>query len=436
MSDLSLDLEKLKQEHERLWLVLQASQLGLWDWNMETGAVEIDQRWSAMLGYKVNDLAPFTIDKFMDLCHPDDKPIVDQAVKNHIEKSTDFYQVEIRLAHKNGAWVWIKSTGMIVDRSEAGTPLRMTGIHENVTEQTNQRIQGEIARSQLETAQRLGGLGSWYLDLATDKVTWSDELFKMQGLEPEKEPPPASTHHQLFSPESWEQLTQALEKTISNGEPYERELEMFNNGIFHGWMLARGEAIRNPLGEIVGVLGVALDITQRKTRETELRKRALRDPLTHLGNRASFDISLTQAVKLGHHDGGTFALLMVDIDHFKNINDQFGHEVGDKALVAVGERLNATLRGDDQIFRVGGDEFIVILPESISPQKSAEISQRICEAFRKPLLKLKEPLTATVSIGMVIWDGQENTTDLVRRADEALYVAKSAGRDQLYTPEI
>jgi len=104
--------------------------------------------------------------------------------------------------------------------------------------------------------------------------------------------------------------------------------------------------------------------------------------------------------------------------------------------VAVGERLNATLRGDDQIFRVGGDEFIVILPESISPQKSAEISQRICEAFRKPLLKLKEPLTATVSIGMVIWDGQENTTDLVRRADEALYVAKSAGRDQLYTPEI
>lgn len=436
MTEMSKDLETLKQENERLWLVLAASQLGLWDWNMKTGVVETDQRWLDMLGYQVEDLAPFSIDKFMELCSPDDLATVQNAVAKHTEMHTEYYQVEIRLRHKNGDWVWIKSTGMIVERASDGSPLRMTGVHEDVTEVTNQRIQGEIARSQLETAQRLGGLGSWYLDLATDRVTWSDELFRMQGLEPDKEPPPASTHHQLFSPESWEQLTEALGKTISNGEPYELELEMFNNGKFHGWMLARGEAIRDPLGEIAGVLGVALDITERKTRETELRKRALRDPLTNLGNRASFDISLTQAVKRGGHDGKRFALLMVDIDQFKNINDQFGHDIGDRALVAFGERLGKTLRGDDQIFRVGGDEFIVILPDSISAKKSAEISERICEAFRKPLLQLEEPLTATVSVGMVIWNGEESSAEVVRRADEALYVAKSAGRNQHYTPEL
>ena len=432
MGNLTPDLERLKSENERLWLVLQASQLGLWDWDMVTGTVDIDARWLSMLGYSEQDFDQFNIDRFMSLCHPDDIQVVDKAIKTHVASETPFYQVEIRLAHKSGDWVWIKSTGMIVARAEDGTPLRMTGVHENVSEIAVQRIRGEIARNQLEAAQRLGGLGSWYLDLATDKVTWSDELFKMQGLEPDKEPPPASTHHQLFSPESWEKLNQALGKTISEGIPYELELEMFNNGTFHGWMLARGEAIQNPQGEIVGVLGVALDITDRKAREGELRRRALRDPLTQLSNRVSFDIGLAQSIKLARHDGGEFALMMVDIDNFKGINDSLGHEVGDKALIAVADRLNKTLRSDDQVFRLGGDEFMVILPSSVSAKKSAEIAERVCEAFRSPLLELDQPLIATVSIGLVVWDKEESGTELIRRADEALYKAKSAGRNQSY----
>jgi diguanylate cyclase (GGDEF)-like protein/PAS domain S-box-containing protein len=426
----------LNSEHERLWLALQASQLGLWDWNMSTGAVEVDQRWLEMLGYGQQDLNPFSIAKFMELCHPDDQKIVDLAIKNHIEQQTGFYQVEIRLAHKSGIWVWIKSTGMIVERSSTGTPLRMTGIHENVTDLVNQRIQGEIARSQLEAAQRLGGLGSWYLDIATDKVTWSDELFRMQGLEPNTEPPAASTHHQLFSPESWEQLKAALAETIEAGIPYELELEMYNNGIFHGWMLARGEAIRNPGGEIVGVLGVALDITRSKSQESELRQRALLDPLTKLGNRANFDLSLSQAIKLTKHNQNKFALMLIDIDYFKLINDEFGHDVGDQALVKLAERLIQTLRSEDKIFRLGGDEFIVILPNSVSAQKAAEIAERVCQAFRQPLIDLDQPLNATVSIGLVLWNGSETPAELIKRADEALYKAKSAGKNQYYAPEL
>jgi len=436
MSDSQQKSEILDSEHERLWLALRASQLGLWDWNMTTGIVEIDQRWVAMLGYSLNDLNPFSIEKFIELCHPNDRELVDSAIKNHTAKQTDFYQVEIRLAHKSGGWVWIKSTGMIVKRSDDGSPIRMTGIHENVTELVNQRIQGEIARSQLEAAQRLGGLGSWYLDIATDKVTWSDELFRMQGLKPDTEPPPASTHHQLFSPDSWELLTAALTKTITDGIAYELELEMFNNGMFHGWMLARGEAIRNPSGEIVGVLGVALDITRSKSQETELRKRALRDPLTELGNRDNFDLSLAQAFKLARHSQNKFALMLIDIDFFKNINDEFGHDIGDSALIKLAERLTSTLRSVDQIFRLGGDEFIVILPNSVSPQKSVEIAERVCQAFRQPLLHLPEPISATVSIGLVIWNGIETPVELIKRADDALYKAKSAGRNQYYSPEL
>lgn len=436
MTDFKSQMERLKKDNERLWLVLEASQMGLWDWDMVSGSVEVDDHWIDMLGLEHHEIRPFSIDKFLALCHPADTEKVNKAIAEHASKQTEFYQVEIRLRGKEGKWHWIKSTGKITSRSAQGEPTRMSGVHEDVSELMIQRIQGEIARSQLEAAQRLGGLGSWYLDLATDKVTWSAELFRMQGLEPDKEPPPASTHHQLFSPESWERLSQALAKTISDGTPYELELEMFNNGSFHGWMLARGEVIRSPEGQIVGVLGVALDITQRKSRETELRKKALLDPLSQLGNRTAFEISLAQTIKHANQSGSSFALIMLDIDHFKEINDQHGHDVGDRALVQVAERLRATLRGDDQIFRIGGDEFVVVLANPMPKEKLGEIAARLVLAFRTPILQLKKPLVATISAGLVGWNGREDSHDLLKRADEALYRAKTAGRNQLASDDL
>jgi diguanylate cyclase (GGDEF)-like protein len=274
-------------------------------------------------------------------------------------------------------------------------------------------------------------LGSWYLDIETDKVTWSEELFRMQGLEPGLEPPPASTHHQLFSPESWAELSAALGQTITEGKPYELELEMFNNGTFHGWMLARGVAIRDPQENIVGVLGVALDITDRKSREAVLRKKALQDPLTELGNRASFDVALAQASRLAEHTTGTFSLMFLDLDHFKDVNDKLGHDVGDRTLIALADRLRATLRGTDQIFRIGGDEFAVVLTDELPLEKIVEIGERVVVAFRKPLLDAQGPVTATLSIGLVTWDGSEAIPDLLRRADACLYAAKEAGRNRL-----
>jgi diguanylate cyclase (GGDEF)-like protein len=307
----------------------------------------------------------------------------------------------------------------------------MVGVLEDVAELVGQRITLEIAQQQLEAAQRLAKLGSWYLDVETDQVTWSEELFRMQGLEPGSVPPPASTHHQLFSPESWEQLSHALGLTITEGTPYELELEMFNNGVFRGWMLARGVAIRGPQDNIVGVLGVALDITERKGRETVLRQKAMQDSLTGLGNRAHFEATVLEAKRSATNAGETFALMFLDLDFFKIVNDTFGHDVGDQALIALAKRLGNTVRGTDHIFRLGGDEFAVVITDVVSTEKLLEIGQRVIDAFRRPLLQLAEPLTATVSAGFVVWDGIESTPELLRRADTALYKAKESGRDQV-----
>ena len=427
----SVHRETPEDESQRLALVLESSQLGMWDWDMTTGDVLIYNRTREILGYSPEELKPFSFDQFIGLCHPGDREAVRGAIEAHEKAGSGHYQVEIRMQHKTAGWHWTKATGKIVRRSSDGKPLRMVGVLEDVAQLVGQRITLEIAQQHLEAAQRLAKVGSWYLDVETDQVTWSEELFRMQGLEPGIVPPPASTHHQLFSPQSWEQLNHALSLTITEGAPYELELEMVNNGVFRGWMLARGVAIRGPQDKIVGVLGVALDITERKSRETALRQRAMRDSLTGLGNRANFDVTLAEAKRSSAHTGETFALMFLDLDHFKIVNDTFGQDVGDQALIGLAKLLGNTVRGTDQIFRLGGDEFAVVITDVVSTEKLLEIGQRVINAFQRPLLQLAEPLTATVSAGFVVWDGVDSTPELLRRADAALYKAKDSGRNQI-----
>lgn len=429
-------VEQLEEEHERLSLVLESSQLGIWDWNLESGSVEIDRRWAEMLGYHKADLTPFTIKMFNELCHPDDRQIVEKAIADHTGQATSFYRVEIRLRSISGQYVFIQSTGKVTERNNLGEAIRMTGIHEDISKQVEQRISGEIARSQLQAAQRIGGLGSWYLDVATNEETWSEELFRLYGLNPGKHPPPASEQHKLFATESWQRLSEAISETKTSGAPYELELELSAEGRSRGWIMARGEAIRNPMGELVGILGVAVDITSNKSKETALENQAFLDPLTQLGNRASLEMNLDDAVGHSLQTNQPFAVLMVDIDHFKEINDVFGHETGDEALISLAERLKSSLRNNDQIFRMGGDEFLVLMRNSMSAETSLEIAERVCLAFRRPLLELEKPLTATVSVGLVRWDMQESPKQLLRRADEALYKAKSLGRNQVFFPTV
>ena len=108
MMDFKSQMERLKRDDERLWLVLKASRMGLWDWDMTSGHVDVDDHWIDMLGLEHDQVRPFSIDKFMALCHPDDIEKVNTAIQSHAEQESDFYQVEIRLKGKQEQWHWIK----------------------------------------------------------------------------------------------------------------------------------------------------------------------------------------------------------------------------------------------------------------------------------------------------------------------------------------
>ena len=262
--------EALRESKYRWKFAIEGSGDGVWDWDLQTNEVRYSKRWKEMLGYAENDILP-TEQEWLSRIHPDDRSPVERMVQAHQSGAIPTYVVEYRLCCKDGSYKWILARGMVVSRNEDGKPLRMIGTHADISErkQVQQLLQDK--EQMLSESQRIGHIGGWQLDMATNHVVLSEELYRMLGLNPELPAPDYNEHHRLFTAESWERLSSALSRTQETGVPYELELEIVRTDGSHGWILARGEAIRDGSGAIVKLHGVALDITERKRMEEKLK---------------------------------------------------------------------------------------------------------------------------------------------------------------------
>jgi len=193
---------------------------------------------------------------------------------------------------------------------------------------------------------------------------------------------------------------------------------------------ANGQLVTDADGRKLGAVVALHDITEQRRAEEELRRRALQDPLTGLPNRALLMDRLQQAIARAPRNG-QIALLFVDLDHFKVVNDGLGHSVGDALLVVVGRRLEAALRPGDTITRLGGDEFIILCDGIASPEEIMQIADRLRGAIALPVQIEDYDVRTTASIGIAIGQkGDEPAEVLLRDADTAMYLAKERGRDR------
>jgi diguanylate cyclase (GGDEF)-like protein/PAS domain S-box-containing protein len=199
------------------------------------------------------------------------------------------------------------------------------------------------------------------------------------------------------------------------------------------WVACRTRMKVDPDGTPVGVVGAMVDITDRKAAEAELAFAASHDPLTGLANRTMLVEEADRALAAGRRSGRTTALLMADLDHFKNINDSLGHLIGDELLCAVADRMTASVRHCDLVARHGGDEFVVLLPELADITEALRLAERLVADSRAPIRVGGTDLYATASVGIAVVtpgvDPVRGAVDLIREADTAMYVAKSAGRN-------
>jgi len=176
---------------------------------------------------------------------------------------------------------------------------------------------------------------------------------------------------------------------------------------------------------------LAQDITERIRLEEQLRDQALHDPLTRLANRLLLQDRIEHALVRQRRSANPFALLLLDLDNFKTVNDSLGHAAGDHLLVAVAGRLKSCLRGSDSAARLGGDEFAILLEEVTGPEHAASVAERLVEALRMPFTVEQREIFLGVSIGVAMGDSTRQSADeMLRDADLAMYAAKAQGRSR------
>ncbi|MDO9267957.1 MAG: PAS domain S-box protein [Methylobacter sp.] len=270
ISERRITEDALRESEYRWKFAIEGSGDGVWDRDFKTDEVKYSCRWKEMLGYAEDDILP-TRQDWLNRIHPDDQSYVAQRVQAYLDEKQPTYVVEHRLRCKDNSYKWILARGSVVSWSEDGKPLRMIGTHTDISERKQAEEALQQSRKELQEAQRIAHMGSWQLDLTTHHVVWSEQLYRMLGMNPELPPPDYTEYFRLFTPESWKRLSAALPHTQETGIPYELELEMVKADGAHGWMLARGEVIRDDSGAIVRLHGVALDITERKIMENELK---------------------------------------------------------------------------------------------------------------------------------------------------------------------
>jgi diguanylate cyclase (GGDEF)-like protein/PAS domain S-box-containing protein len=299
--------------------------------------------------------------------------------------------------------------------------------------------------AQLMRAQRIARLGGWEWDRSSDTIDCSAEVYRMLGVDEASFRPRPASIQSLIHQEDRRAFRRWLIKLARGAEAEGMDLRVVakDGELRHVHLL--GEGLPNDAGRIVCVAGTIQDATERTRAIQQIHRLAYFDVLTELPNRSRFHERLAETLEVAKRDGKPFAIMFLDLDHFKRINDTLGHAVGDDLLRIIAQRLTRSLRQDDMagmthvkgterdVCRQGGDEFIVLLNGVSTEQEAAHAASRLLATLAQPIVIGTQELFVSASIGIVLHprDGDDLDT-LLKNADVAMYHAKGEGRNRYF----
>jgi diguanylate cyclase (GGDEF)-like protein/PAS domain S-box-containing protein len=412
---------QIREREERLKLALWASGEQFWDYDLEAGELH----WlRADDSGQAPDIGVRTEVDDDHRIHEEDLPQVRERLRQHLDGTKPVFLSEHRVRHDDGTWTWVRTRGRVVERDAQGRALRVAGTARDITisrrAERERRIASEVLRSM------------------TEAVAVFDRDFRFVGVNPafarmsgygEAEVvgrPTSLLDSSQHDPDFYLQMRADLERNGRwSGEMWQQRKD---GDEFLCWI--QGGVVHDASGQRSHYVAVLSDITDQKRAEQELRYLANYDTLTSLPNRALLSERLSRAIVRARRQGSRIAVLFLDLDRFKDVNDSLGHAAGDRILRAAATRLQDTVGAQHTVARLGGDEFTVVLEDLDAPEDAEKVAREVITAFEAPLeIDENQDVTISPSIGISLYpDNAQVPTDLLKHADTAMYQAKAAGR--------
>jgi len=446
----------------------------LWDWDLESDEVYYSLQWKSMLGYEKDELAD-NLNTWVSLIHPNDKSLVLEKVQAYVDGQSDSFEVEVRMRHKDGHEVFVLCRVILVIRESDSKAVRIIGTHFDITERKKAELFNNKNAEILEMIavghsapdiydaialmyeNRHSGMCCSMLELHGNKL--------MHGGAPSLPKEYCDAIHGLeYGPcsgscgASTYTGKRVLVENIETDPIWEHIKDV---ALSHGLRSCWSEPIKNSSGKVLGAFGMyykhpalpdedelndlssaarlAGIVMERDQAQKRIRELAYTDALTGLSSRAHFYQHIEELINNSYRHNHRFALLYIDLDDFKSVNDSLGHDVGDLLLKTIAGRLKNTCREIDFIARLGGDEFCVIVEEVSDEYDAAHVAQRCLDALGQPVELAIRKLTPACSIGIAHYpDDGEDLATLIKAADTSLYSAKERGKNQyaFYKPEL
>jgi diguanylate cyclase (GGDEF)-like protein/PAS domain S-box-containing protein len=427
---------QLRDQWQRLRQTLDGSRMSTWEWNVQTGELTIDDRWAEIIGYRAEDLQPANMDSWFSRDHPEDQAVVHEQIRRHFADEIEYYEVESRIRHRDGHWVWVRDRGRLTSRSADGEPLVMLGTHEDISDRKQAELAAKAHQEMLGALFNSAVAGMKLVDIATGyPIDANPAMCEMLGCS--REELIGEAWMQRMPHDNLALRKHLMERALVDGRFGPVESARLHKDGHRVDVLMTGARFTGIDGrEYVWIIDT--DISERKVMERALRAAAEQDRLTGLANRAVLTRRLHDLIERHSKDPSQgFAVLFLDLDRFKLINDTLGHEAGDALLIQMAERLRDTeliVGADGSVnesiaTRFGGDEFIFVAAGIQGADAAHAIAERIQATLSRPYRLPQRTVQSTVSIGVAMGGVTDVTPhELIRNADTAMYEAKRAGR--------
>jgi diguanylate cyclase (GGDEF)-like protein/PAS domain S-box-containing protein len=405
---------ELNISEERWKFILDSEKENIWDLDLENDAKFISNETS------LTEIIHNKIKKNGENqeIHPDDITSVKRDFLEHLQGKTEFYSNKHRVLGANGAWSWVLSRGKVVSRNEEGLPLRMVGTHSNITER-------ELASIIYNNSSQ----GMMITDINRNIISINSAFTEITGYQASdvlgQNPRILSSGIQdkQFYIDMWEVINR-------DGKWSAEVYNKHKNGNIYCEFISIN-TVKNEHGKIEYYVALFNDISAQKKAEETIRIQANFDSLTQLQNKTMFRNRLEEQIIRSNRSHLQFALFFIDLDHFKDVNDSLGHDVGDLLLVEASSRIIKSVREIDVIARFGGDEFTIILPDIKDPEIIEQVAQKIIVELSRPFDIGANSAYVSASIGITLYPNDaKSSADLIRNANQAMYIAKQNGRSR------